>query len=134
MTEDEAGERWAAVSLALTGIIFGAFGAIFLVYPEFLELTGVALETASSRAEVRGFYGGMELGLAVFFLLASRRRGWFRPALVAQVGAFAGMALGRLVGVALEGGVDGGLIWALMGAESIGATVGIVALLKLRRS
>ena len=133
MVEEGAGEQLARVSLALTGIIFGAFGAIFLVYPEFLELTGVVLETASSRAEVRGFYGGMEIGLGAFFLLASRRSAWFRPALVAQVGAFAGMALGRLIGVALEGGVEGGLIWALMGAESVGAVVGILALIKLGR-
>lgn len=120
--------RLASISLGLTGLIYLVFGTVFLVYPEFLELVGVMLETGESRAEVRAFYGGMELGFAFFFGMASRKPSWFTPALVAQICAFAGLAFGRVVGIALAGGFDGMVMWALTGTEIVGALVGIVAL------
>jgi len=120
------------VSLALTALAFGVFGAITLVYPDFITLTGVELPTPSARTEVRGFYGGMELGFAAFFAVAALRPDWFRAGLVAQVLAFWGMAAGRVFGVLIDGSPIS-LMFLLIALETLGGLVGLVVLLILRR-
>src|SRR5688500_6377603 len=95
--------RLAKITLLLTAAGFLLFGTLFLINPRMLEKTGAALLTPTSRFEVRAFYGGFELGLGVFFLLASMRPAWFRVALTAQVVGFAGLVGGRLVAYFIDG-------------------------------
>jgi len=78
------------ISLLLTALVFGGFGAVLFADPRILEHAGVVAAGPMGVAELRAFYGGLELGLAAFFLLAATRRAWHRPALVAQVLALGG--------------------------------------------
>jgi hypothetical protein len=121
----------ARLSLALTALVFGGFGVWLLLQPEALASLGVELTTPAARTEIRGFYGGLEIGLALFFGLAASRPRWLRPALVAQVAAFGGIVLGRLFGFAVDGSV-GPLLVTLMVAEIFGMTFGLFALSRLR--
>jgi hypothetical protein len=119
------------ISLLLTALAFGGFGVVLFADPRILEHAGVVAAGPMGVAELRAFYGGLEIGLAAFFLLASARRDWHHPALAAQVLALGGAAIGRLAGIALAG-VDAPLMWTLLIAESTGAIIGVAALRSLR--
>jgi hypothetical protein len=126
------GHRLARLSIALTAIAFGAFGLLLLVRPEALEVVGVQIARPAGAVELRGFYGGLELGLAVFFALALGRPTWHVPALVVQVGALGGAVAGRLIGLVVVGGWEP-WIAALLIAEAGGAALGALALVGLKR-
>ena len=120
----------ARISLVLTAMVFGGFGLTFLLWPEVLEITEVTLATPMAVTEIRAFYGGMELGFAIFFALAAARPSWFRPALVAQIGALGGLASGRIFGLIVDGSPDS-LHFLLTGTEITGALIGGLALWRL---
>jgi hypothetical protein len=122
--------RLARVSLGLTTLAFLGFGLLFLFRPDAIASMGVSLESATARTEIRGFYGGMEIGLGVFFGISLLRPRWFRPALLAQVAAFGGLAMGRIVGVLAEGSAEI-VIWFFVAIELAAALLGLVAYLAL---
>lgn len=128
-----AGGRFARVSIAMTAIAFGGFGLLLMAHPEILEAVGVKISRPAGAVELRGFYGGLELGLAMFFTMALSRPAWHAPALVVQIGALGGAAAGRLAGLAIGGGWEP-WIGALLVAEAVGAVVGGLAFVGLGRS
>jgi hypothetical protein len=87
-------------SLGLAGVTFVGVGLAFLIDPDRLSSI-VEIEARRPRAsiELRAMYGGFELGLGVFFLVAAARSRWTRAALAAQVLTLSGLALGRLWGM-----------------------------------
>jgi hypothetical protein len=101
------------------------------VRPELLGMLGVELARPAAVTEIRAFYGGLELGLALFFAVASTRDAWLAPALFAQAASLGGIVLGRLVGMALDGGVEP-LILLFAAVEATGAALALVALRGLR--
>lgn len=105
---------------------------MLLVHPALLEVIGVEITRPAGAVEIRGFYGGLELGLGIFFAIALARRSWWRPALLVQVLALGGAAVGRLVGILVDGGGEW-LVLALMAAEAGAALVGLAALRALRQ-
>ena len=127
-------EAWLPkLSIGLAAVAFGGFGLVLLIAPGVLGLIGVEIARPAGAVELRAFYGGLELGMAVFFAAALMRPAWWRPALVVQVLAIGGAALGRLFGVIVGGGGEP-LVYALMAAEAAGAAVGGLALAALHRS
>jgi hypothetical protein len=123
--------RFARISLRLAALGFAGFGVALLVRPTLLGVVDVALPTPAALTEIRAFYGGLELGLAAFFLLASTRDAWIRPALFAQVAALGGVVLARAVGVIVDGSAEPPVL--LFGAvEASGAVLGLLALRRLR--
>jgi hypothetical protein len=124
--------RLARISLGLTAIVFGGFGLWLLLQPEGITGLGVELTGPVARAEIRGFYGGLELGFALFFAVSASRTRWFGPGLFAQAAALGGAATGRSFGIVVDG-VSDGLFFALLAAELTGCLVGIVALRRLNR-
>lgn len=86
---------FARLSLALTGLVFGGFGVALFVSPDLLATVGVEIARRPAGAvELRAFYGGLELGMAAFFLLAAAREAWHRPGLFVQVLALGGAGAG----------------------------------------
>ncbi len=121
----------ARISLALTALVYGALGGAFVVRPELLEVTGVVLPTGAAKTEIRSIYGGLELGLGVFFAIACARPAWFRAGLVAQIASFSGIALARVIGLGIDREPEP-LTFVLLGAEIVGALFGLVALRRER--
>lgn len=116
----------ARVSLAITGVLFVILGLAFLVEPgRMANIVGIEADRGRASIEVRAMYGGLELALGVFFLVATSRTRWFRAALAVQALGFAGLAAGRIVGMALDG-VDRRMI-GLTVIEIGGAVLGLVA-------
>ena len=122
----------ARLSLGLSALAFAVFGALFLVSPTTLGRIGIWLTLPNAVAEIRAFYGGLELGLAAFFVLALQRPAWFAPALMLQALAFGATAAARIFGILFEGGTTE-IMLALAAAEVAGCVVAIVALSRLRR-
>ena len=123
--------RLARLSLLLTALVFGCFGAWLFFWPQALALVDVELTTPAARIEIRAFYGGLELGLACFFAVAATRSRWYEAALFTQAAALGGMAAARLLGMLIEA-VASPTLLMLLAAESGGSLLGIVALARLR--
>lgn len=122
----------ARLSLGLTALAFAFFGVCFLISPTSLVRIGVLLTLPNAVTEIRAFYGGLEIGIAAFFVLALGRPAWFVPALVLQALALGATAAARVVGIVVEGGTTE-IMLALAAAEAAGCVLAIVALSRLRR-
>ena len=125
-------DRFARASLLLAALGLIGFGVALLVKPSLLGVVGVELARPAASTEIRAFYGGLELGLAVFFIAASTRSNWLRPALFAQVAAFGGIVLARLIGILVDGSAEP-MILIFAALEGAGALLGFIALRRLGR-
>jgi hypothetical protein len=115
------------LSLVLAGALFLGFGLVFLFNPGLLFRTFNVLDPPRNLlAEVAAMYGGLEVGLGLFFLVCARRGRWVRPALAAQVAVFGGLAVGRLVGMAAHRPTSR-IFLALVVLELVAAVVGLIA-------
>lgn len=117
--------------LGFFGLSFGVFGVWALAAPESLaRLVHFSLDTPGAVTEIRAFYGGLEIGLAVLMLAAVVYPTLTPAALLALVAAAGGIACARIVGLLLDGSAStfmfSALIWELSGAA-----LGLVAFLKL---
>ena len=121
----------ARLSLGVSALAFAFFGVCFLIAPTSLGRIGAMLYHPNAVTEIRAFYGGLELGIAAFFVLALQRPAWFVPALMLQALALGATAAARLVGIA--GGGTTEIMLALAAAEAAGCVLAIVALSSLRR-
>jgi len=121
------------VVLGLTGAVFVTLGLGFLVAPEgLLGLMKIQVSPERALTEVRAMYGGLELGLGVFFIVAVFRERWIRAALGAQFLILGGMGSTRFLAMLFSGRTDR-LMLALAVAELIGAVLGIGAFGQARR-
>lgn len=97
----------ARLLLTVMGATTAIMGALYLLFPEPLAaMSGLALARPAAVAEIRGYYGGLQLGMgALFFAGASMPR--VAPAsLLAAALLFAGNGLGRALGAVLAGTLD----------------------------
>ena len=121
----------ARLSLGLSALAFAVFGSLFFVSPMTVARIGIVLTLPNAVTEIRAFYGGLELGIAAFFVLALQRPSWFAPALMLQALALGATAAARLYGII--GGGTTEIMLALVAAEAAGCALAIVALSGLRR-
>jgi hypothetical protein len=114
------------VLLWITGALFAGFGVGFAAVPnELAELvTGGAPATPSAATDMRATYGGVSLGLALFFGLCAARPQWVRPGLVAALLVVGSLGATRLVGIVADGEPNGFMLLFL--ASEI-AAVGLTA-------
>ncbi len=107
--------------------VFLGFGGWLFWIPEALEGIGIVLGTAEARIDIRATYGGLELGLGTFLLMCVSRPEWIRPGLVASACGVAGLGVGRLGGILLEGeGTP--LMWMFLGIEVVMTGVYLMAI------
>lgn len=107
--------------LRLTAIVFLSFGLWGLLSPlSLLGTVGVELPVPSAVAEMRGFYGGLEIGIALFLLYSSRAARYAETAALMPALGLSGLVIGRLVGVLVDGPAN--LLFYLSGVmEAVGA-------------
>lgn len=91
------------ITLILNAVLFGVFGLLLLVAPEKLSLAMIALSHPTALTEVRAFYGGVELAIAVFFVLAFRNINLQQAAIILSVLIYAGLTVGRVYGLFADG-------------------------------
>jgi len=97
-------KTFPSLLLAVAGLGFLGFGLWLIVDPAGgLAVVGIAAANPAGLIELRALYGGLELGLAVFFLLCAMRPDWRRSGLWAVLLGNGGIGLTRLAGIALSG-------------------------------
>ena len=106
--------KFARVVLGLYGAMFLYFGVLLFVKPTALsDALPVELVGPVAVAEIRAFYGGLEIGLGIFLLAAGFRREMLRAGLWLLLLISAGLTLGRSAGIAIDRAVDSFLFVAL---------------------
>ncbi len=118
-------EKWI---FGATAIGFAGFGIALLIFPNLIGLVGVKELAPSGMVEIRAFYGGLELGIALFFLLVLNRPKWMKPALVLQVCLLGGVAIGRIFGLVVIHWQAKPIIYLILAAELILAILGAITL------
>jgi hypothetical protein len=119
------------VVLWIAGLGFVAFGALFVLDPiGTIAQAGIVVSGAVAAAELRAFYGGLELalgGLICVLALKPQRR---RDALTLTAVCDLGIGLARLSGM-LQFGADNAFLRLAVATE---LTLGIAAALLARRA
>ena len=119
------------VFLAACAVIWLPYGLYCLVNPGFLrEAAGIASESATGSTELRAMYGGLQAAVGALALAGCLRRDLARPALIVLAALPAGLFTARVVGVAVDGGLSG----YTMGALVLEATLTVVATTLARRA
>ena len=115
--------RFTEFALGLGALAFAFFGFMLLANPQRMGTVGIIADNPDSRAEIRAMYGGLELGIAVFLALSLFRDAWVYPALMFQLLTLSGLGAGRLIGIALERGRVGRLLWLFAAIEIAAAVI-----------
>jgi len=110
------------ILIVLSAAVFLFFGAWLFAVPTALESIGIQLTTDEAFIDIRATYGGLELGLATFFLVAQGRPAWHRASLLAAALCTAGFGIGRLLGMLLAGEAPS-LMVIFFVIEAVGAAV-----------
>lgn len=98
---------FARIYLSAQALLLVGFGLAYLVRPqEMANLTGMLLMEPAAITDVRGYYGGLQIGVGVFLGLALLRQELLRPALTLLVLLYCAIALGRAAGLWLDGGLQ----------------------------
>jgi len=98
---------FARVLLAVQALVLAGFGLAYFIKPhEMTNLTGMLLMAPAAITDVRAYYGGLPLGLAVFLGLAASRLELARAALIMLVLLYVAQSLGRIGGLWLDGGLQ----------------------------
>lgn len=120
----------ATTVIIVVAAFFLGMGVYGLVAPAALiRPFGVVLATSDARTEVRAVYGGFGVAVAALLAMAAADvRGVREGAVLAVAFALAGMAVGRLVGLAAER--SGGFYptWFYFCVETLAAGVLLAAL------
>lgn len=118
------------VVLALAGLGFLAFG-LWLVIDPAGGLAGVDIAATSPAGliELRGFYGGLEVGLGAFLLACADKPAWREPGLWLVALGNGGIGLTRLAGIAMTGVFTPFFAYALV--WELGFTIAALIALRL---
>ena len=99
--------RLAPTILLGGAAILAVYGIVMLVDPAALRgLVGLDFTSVNAPTEIRAFYGGLELGMAVFLFLCGRNPALVSVGLLFTALAFSFAGGARLLGV-LQYGVEG---------------------------
>lgn len=89
---------------ALNAILFIVFGVWCLLDPEYTAAAiGLAMVGDQGFAEYLAVYGGLQMGLGVFYGLATAHESVQRPAILLSISVYSGLVLARMVAVMNKG-------------------------------
>jgi len=118
------------IVLWVAGLGFVAFGALFVVDPiGTLAAAGIAVSGAVAAAELRAFYGGLELALGGLICVLALRPDRRRDALVLSAVVYLGIGLARASGM-LQFGADSAFLRFAVATE---LALGVASALLARR-
>lgn len=107
------------------------FGAFAFARPEALvEIVGLAPTAPEGLTEIRAWYGGVEFGLAAFWIGAAFSRNLVRPALLSMFAVWALIAATRGAAVMLDDTATNFMMVALV-TEALSALLALGALVSL---
>ena len=106
----------------ITAAIFVLYGLGFTFAPLAMAqfVTDASPTHASAIIDMRATYGGMSLAVGVLLFVLSARAEWLKAGLLAVTIIMAGMALGRVVGIVVDGNANT-FMYIYLGLEIVGA-------------
>ena len=117
--------------LAVIGLGTLGFGVFAFVRPGALaEVVGLAATAPEGLTEIRAWYGGVEFGIAAFWIGAAFSRSLVRPALLSMFAVWALVAAARGVAVILDDTATNFMMIALV-TEALSALLALGALVSL---
>ena len=120
----------ARVFLGFQALLFIPYGLYCLVKPGFLEeAAGVSAAGITGTIEIQAMYGGLETAFGVLCALGALQLSMRRPALIAVLFLFTGLAIPRVT-LGLMNGDLGGYTLTAMIFESFSALMAFYLLAK----
>jgi len=124
---------FSRILLGLTGLAFAGYG-IYCAYDldMIVRLTGLAFRMPSAAVESRAMYGGLQTGIGLLFLNSALNSRLTAYGLVAMLFVMGGLAVGRALGISIDGLDDynqGAVIY-----EGTSALLAAVAIWRERRA
>lgn len=96
--------KWGRILLVAVGLAFTPYGFLCLLSPESVaDYTGMTLPNASAKTEVVGMYGGLQIGLGLFFFYLASRKKTVATGLTILIVILGSLALGRAYGLIAYG-------------------------------
>jgi uncharacterized membrane protein len=88
------------IFLIINGVILLTYGLVFLVKPTTLgKIVGFTYNNPNALVEIMAFYGGLEIGLGLFFIWSALDKKRFKTALTAFTFIFLATGVARLLGI-----------------------------------
>jgi hypothetical protein len=125
--------KLAKFSLLAAAIGFAGFGLVLFVAPQLMESAGVGILNPAGSIELRAFYGGIELGLAMFFVIALKKD-WIQPGLSVQIETNGFIVIARIAGLIMANFQANATIYWSLAAELSLLILGVVAIRHFRKS
>ena len=105
----------ARIFLGLEAVLFIPYGLYCLVNPGFLaEAAGVTATSITGTIEIQAMYGGLEAALGVLCALGAMRLSMRRPALIALLFCFSGLAIPRVTLALMHGDMSSYTVSAMI--------------------
>lgn len=124
---------FSRILLAAQALILAGLGIAYFVRPEEMaNLSGMLLMAPAAITDVRAYYGGLQIGLAAYLLLTLGRQEQMRGALMLLVLLYSSMALARMGGLWLDGGLQQTFNLTALLLEVVSSGLCFVALRQLR--
>ena len=124
----------ARLVLVLQIVVFAGFGLAYWFRPyEMANLNGMLLMEAASVSNVRVYYGGLQVGLALFLLWSLRGRELMRAALMMLLLIQSMLILARIGSLWLDDGTLQNFEISSLIYKLVSAVLSAVALLQLAR-
>ncbi|WP_447589061.1 DUF4345 domain-containing protein [Aquipseudomonas campi] len=97
----------ARIVLIVQAVFLAVAGLAYFIWPqEMANLSGMLLMEPAAITDVRAYYGALQIALALYLVLALLRVDLLRPALTLLVLLYSALALGRIAGLYLDGGLQ----------------------------
>lgn len=118
----------------INGLILSVIALRMLFAPaEFLAQFGVELTSATALAEARSIHGGGIAAIALLVWLALFNSKWTTTGLAAAAFFLLGLAIGRAIGIFVDGATDSLTITATVAEFLLGGLAAIALFFELRR-
>ena len=119
--------NFSKIVVSVTALVFLGFGvAIFFGPAAVMGTVHVDVSDPMARTEIRAFYGGLEIGIALFLAHCVFIGGRVRAGLVAGTLMLGGVLAARVLGAWIDGTFHGAILWAAI-LEGTGTVVNGVA-------
>ena len=125
--------RMTQVFLLVQALALMVLGLAYFIQPhEMTNISGMLLMAPAAITDVRAYYGGLQMGLGMFLLLACRQLELLRGARTLLVLLYCALALARLGGLWLDGGLQQTFNLVALLFELVSAALAMLLLRRLR--
>ncbi|MES2819433.1 MAG: DUF4345 domain-containing protein [Pseudomonadota bacterium] len=125
---------FARIFLVVQALALIGLGLAYFIQPqEMANLSGMLLMAPAAVTDVRAYYGGLQIGLGGFVLLAMSRLDLTRAALTLLVMVYAALALARVGGLWLDGGAEQSFNLTALLIEAVSLVLAFLALRGVNR-